>query len=57
MWLGAMFFGKISDSYGRRVGYLSSTLITFIFSVASSFSPNYWSLVLLRSIVGFGIGG
>ena len=28
-----------------------------VFGVASAFSPNYYVLLLLRGVVGFGIGG
>ena len=29
----------------------------FVFGIVSAFSPNYYSLLLLRGLVGFGFGG
>jgi len=36
---------------------LAVNILISVFGVASSFSPNYYVLLLLRGIVGFGIGG
>ena len=29
----------------------------FVFGIVSAFSPNYYTLLLLRGLVGFGFGG
>ena len=36
---------------------LAVNILISVFGVASAFSPNYYVLLLLRGIVGFGIGG
>ena len=36
---------------------LAVNVLISVFGVASAFSPNYYVLLLLRGIVGFGIGG
>jgi len=57
MWIGALVFGVLSDKKGRRLGFLLSTSMTFVFSLASAVAPTYWLLVLLRGLVGVGLGG
>ncbi|XP_065881174.1 organic cation/carnitine transporter 7-like isoform X2 [Euphorbia lathyris] len=50
--IGAYSWGLVSDNYGR-----SMTVITSGTGVISAFAPNYTSLVVLRGLVGFGLGG
>eukprot|EP01121_Diplochlamys_sp_Union-15-3_P010714 TRINITY_DN3034_c0_g2_i1.p1 TRINITY_DN3034_c0_g2~~TRINITY_DN3034_c0_g2_i1.p1 ORF type:complete len:418 (-),score=40.28 TRINITY_DN3034_c0_g2_i1:285-1538(-) len=57
MLIGAPIWGIISDKYGRRLGYLLSTGVTLVFSIASAFSPGYFFLLITRGFVGFGLGG
>eukprot|EP00178_Gracilaria_changii_P016572 TRINITY_DN47794_c0_g1_i1.p1 TRINITY_DN47794_c0_g1~~TRINITY_DN47794_c0_g1_i1.p1 ORF type:complete len:646 (+),score=85.99 TRINITY_DN47794_c0_g1_i1:1368-3305(+) len=57
MLTGATFWGLIGDKFGRRVGFISSTAVTFFMGIASALSPNYISILLTRGAVGFGIGG
>ena len=57
MWVGAILFGVLSDKKGRRLGFLVSTSMTFVFSLASSFANSFWLLALLRMLVGVGLGG
>ncbi|CAL1408622.1 unnamed protein product [Linum trigynum] len=57
MLIGAYTWGIISDKCGRRKGFFSITMITSGAGLISSFSPNYLSLVILRGLVGFGLGG
>lgn len=55
--LGALFFGRLSERWGR----LPVTMITIaIFSLAAlacAFAWNYESLIVLRFIQGIGLGG
>ncbi|GLT80325.1 hypothetical protein SLA2020_517710 [Shorea laevis] len=55
--IGAYSWGLISDNCGRRNGFLGITLVTSGVGFLSTFSPNYLSLVILRFVVGFGLGG
>ncbi|WCJ34857.1 Synaptic vesicle 2-related protein [Euphorbia peplus] len=55
--VGAYTWGLVSDSYGRRRAFLSMTVITSGTGMISAFAPNYMSLVVLRGLVGFGLGG
>ncbi|KAK8283501.1 hypothetical protein V6Z11_D08G094400 [Gossypium hirsutum] len=57
MLLGANTWGLLSDNYGRRKGFLTISMVTFGAGLLSTFSPNYLTLVLLRGLVGFGLGG
>lgn len=57
MLIGAYSWGLVSDNYGRRAGLLSIAIVTTGAGFLSAFSPNYVSLVILRCIVGIGLGG
>ncbi|MBA0645667.1 hypothetical protein Goklo_013732 [Gossypium klotzschianum] len=57
MVIGAYGWGTISDTYGRRTGFLTISIVTSGAGFLSTFSPNYLSLVILRGFVGFGLGG
>lgn len=57
MLLGATSWGLIGDRYGRRVGFIASTVFTAVFGVLSAFSVNHAMLVVSRGLTGFGIGG
>ncbi|XP_047325337.1 organic cation/carnitine transporter 7-like [Impatiens glandulifera] len=57
MLVGAYSWGLISDNYGRRRGLLSVAIVSTGAGFLSSFSPNYISLIILRCLVGIGLGG
>ncbi|KAG8376297.1 hypothetical protein BUALT_Bualt09G0048600 [Buddleja alternifolia] len=57
MFLGALFWGFISDAYGRRMGLRAVSMATFGAGLLSAFSPDYKSLLILRFLLGFGAGG
>ncbi|KAL8095498.1 organic cation/carnitine transporter 7-like isoform X1 [Apium graveolens] len=57
MLIGAYSWGVISDKYGRRTGLLSVALVTSGAGLLSAFSPNYIILIILRFLVGVGLGG
>lgn len=57
MLIGAYSWGIVSDNYGRRMGFLFTALVTSGAGFLSAFSPNYIFLIILRFIVGIGLGG
>ncbi|EPS64332.1 hypothetical protein M569_10450, partial [Genlisea aurea] len=57
MLCGAVFWGLIADSFGRKTGIQIVSLIVFGAGLLSSFSPNYVSLLIFRLILGFGASG
>lgn len=57
MLTGATSWGVVGDKYGRRFGFVASTIVTFVFGIISALSVNYPMLLLARGAVGFGIGG
>jgi MFS family permease/Cu/Zn superoxide dismutase len=57
MLFGSVTWGIVADTYGRRFGFLAVAAFTFVFGVLSALSPSYGAIVILRGLVGFGIGG
>lgn len=57
MLFGASFWGKVSDAAGRRTAFILSAVVLLISGVTSSFAPNFATLVVLRTFVGFGVAG
>ncbi|WP_455971022.1 multidrug effflux MFS transporter [Bacteroides congonensis] len=56
--LGQVFFGPLSDNYGRRPLLLASMVLFVISTVFCLFSPDIYSFVILRLIQGVaGAGG
>lgn len=39
-----------------RIGFLGVAIVTSVAGLLGAFSPNYTSLVILRGLVGFGLG-
>src|SRR3954467_8378362 len=55
--LGALFFGRLAGSLGRKRMFLVTLVVYLIATVATAFSFNMWSFALCRFFTGFGIGG
>jgi MFS family permease len=55
--LGGSFFGPMADKYGRKNTYLLACVLIVLGGIASGASPDLGTLVFLRAIVGFGVGG
>jgi MFS family permease len=56
MGLSSPFWGKLCDKYGRKSSLILSTFVLFYFGALSAFSPVFAWLLILRALVGFGIG-
>lgn len=50
-------WGSICDKYGRKVELIMSSLFTCYFGFLSAFSPTFIWILVLRCLVGFGVGG
>ncbi|KAM3232854.1 hypothetical protein P3L10_018213 [Capsicum annuum] len=54
MLMGAIFWGVITYTYGRRKGLLSIAIVTAVAAALSTFSQNYNWLLAVRMMVRFG---
>ncbi|KAL2100506.1 hypothetical protein ACEWY4_004900 [Coilia grayii] len=57
MMLSSSLWGNISDKYGRKTGLTVCMLWTLYYGLLSAFAPVYGWILVLRGLVGFGIGG
>lgn len=55
--LGALFFGWLAEKYGRRPILMLNVVSYSVFELASAFAPNLASLLVLRALFGFAMGG
>ena len=55
--LGALVFGRLTDSYGRRRLFTITIVVYMLATIATGFSWNFWSFALFRFATGAGIGG
>lgn len=54
---GTLTLGPLGDRIGRRPVFLLSALVIAIFGLATAFCNSFTALVLVRMMVGFGVGG
>merc|ERR1711981_271268 len=57
MAIGALFWGIMADRFGRWIGFTCTTAMTFVFSLAQAFAPDYPTLLLFRILATIGVGG
>ncbi|PRW59112.1 organic cation carnitine transporter 7-like isoform A [Chlorella sorokiniana] len=57
MLLGVNSLGAVADQLGRRRGFLLSALVLGAGGLASALAPSFAWLLVLRSVVGFALGG
>jgi putative MFS transporter len=56
MMAGSFLTGFLGDRYGRRFTYQANLLIFGLASIAAAFAPNMSVLILLRFVIGVGLG-
>ena len=55
--IGAFLFGLVADRYGRRLPMMIDLVFYSIVEVATGFSPNFTTFLVLRALFGIGMGG
>jgi MFS transporter, SHS family, lactate transporter len=55
--LGALFFGRLADRFGRRPVLMANILLFSFFELASAFAPSLTAFFILRALFGFAMGG
>jgi MFS family permease len=55
--VGSLFWGFVADRYGRRTTFILVSVIITSGGFLTGAVPSYSWLIVLRSLVGFGIGG
>jgi SHS family lactate transporter-like MFS transporter len=55
--LGALFFGWLAERYGRRPILMVNIVSYSVFELASAFAPDLRTLLVLRALFGFAMGG
>src|SRR6185436_20362957 len=55
--IGALFFGRLADSAGRKQLFILTLAVYVAATLASAFSYNFTTFLLCRLFTGFGIGG
>lgn len=56
MTIGAWLSGILGDRFGRRFSYQMNLAIFGLASIAAAFAPNMMVLIVLRFIIGIGLG-
>ena len=54
---GALAFGWLADRFGRRPVLMIDVALYSVLAIASAFSPNLTTLLVLRCLFGFAMGG
>lgn len=57
MMCSSSIWGSLCDKYGRKSELILCSVFTCYFGFLSAFAPNFIWLLILRGLVGFGIGG
>ena len=55
--IGGIFFGYVSDRYGRRFTMTATILLYSLGTFLTAFSTGYWTLLAFRLVTGLGVGG
>jgi MFS family permease len=54
---GALFFGYLTDRFGRKKLFLITLGMYLVLTIATAFSWNFASFLVFRCLTGFGLGG
>lgn len=57
MMIGAIFAGRMSDTWGRRRTIIGCAVLFSVFTIVCAFSPNAIVFGALRLLAGIGLGG
>ncbi|WP_314195802.1 aromatic acid/H+ symport family MFS transporter [uncultured Arthrobacter sp.] len=57
MMIGAIFAGRMADSWGRRRTILGCAVVFSVFTILCAFAPNAAVFGVLRLLAGIGLGG
>ncbi|SDX34418.1 MFS transporter, AAHS family, benzoate transport protein [Arthrobacter sp. cf158] len=57
MMIGAIFAGRMADSWGRRKTILGCAIVFSVFTILCAFAPNAAVFGALRLLAGIGLGG
>ncbi|GAA3423954.1 MFS transporter [Streptosporangium sandarakinum] len=55
--VGALFFGWLTDRFGRKKLFIITMVVYLVATAATAFSFSAWWFFLFRFLTGFGIGG
>src|SRR5438132_7611346 len=55
--VGALLFGWLAERYGRRPILMVNVVSYSVFELASAFAPDLRTLLILRALFGFAMGG
>jgi sugar phosphate permease len=54
---GTLVLGPAADAVGRRPIFLLSAAMITVFGMGMAMTQNYWTLIFMVFLVGFGVGG
>ncbi|XP_044024915.1 solute carrier family 22 member 2-like [Siniperca chuatsi] len=55
--IGSFAIGYFADRFGRKISFLVSNILNLISGIVLAVAPNYISILVFRTIFGFGIKG
>ncbi|XP_059211906.1 solute carrier family 22 member 2-like [Centropristis striata] len=55
--VGSIAIGYLADRFGRKLSFLMSNLLNGIAGILVAIAPNYVSLLVFRTLYGFGVKG